>query len=499
MNNAIQDSNQDTIPNESQSQSSKKTPQEINLSLIHYILVSPFAALYIVGRALLDVLRLGVYWILWLCEQAGPRIDNWLFETVTESIPSRLGQLERWWNDRGLVWCRECIDYINKAVLPAVVTGVERGFGWFCSICAAINVGWTAACHTYTAIVNMHDWQALFLKIWRPLESFCYRTHRILVLVYRVCYSGAISLWEDIRSIYGGLSLVFDTVRSSWLAGKIIDAIRSGVAWSSANFQPVLDKLHKQVILPVLTISGVLAVYTVERIARVLESDGFRTRILRFRQALFSNLVWAVLDLLDMVKDINIWVGCLINTVVVPTVILFVQHLLPRLSKAHQRLRYVAIGVFENQVYPVWVRIYPHTRPLLELCHKICALAVSQDWIVERLGWLNKWAVSGCRRMIENVGPVVYSATEILSRCFWSVCEWMGSQAPLVAKAMEQMRRLVEELDWAGLQRDGLAVYWVVYDAVSVQSDLLFGSLERALTTCELEQSTAKSKGSKQL
>ncbi|KAI9021764.1 hypothetical protein CLU79DRAFT_753109 [Phycomyces nitens] len=471
----------------SESQSPKDDVREANISLMHYILVSPIAALYIVGRALLDVLRLGVYWILWLCEQSVPHIDDWLFKTVTESIPLAISRLEEWWDVNGSVLLRNSAEYINTTALPAIVAGIERGFGWLYSIGMTIYGLWNM-CDMYIA-ANMDDWKRMLVKLWEPLEMLLLRASRILVLVYTGCYYGAISLWQDIRWASSVIPYVVSYIGSSWIATKITKTIQSGTVWVYGHVWPVLAKLGKQAILPVLDIAGILAVRGVEWIESIVESRGFRNRLLHFRQTMFSNVVWAVLDGLELVKDINIWVGYLITTMVVPTVILLVQHLLPRLSKAHHRLQYMAIGVLQNHLYPLWVQMYPYVQqPLMDVWHKIGTLVMPLKWIV-LLNWSGR-VIAVFQELFERARPGMAFLLDRIRSWGADMCGWLESQAPLLAKAMEQIWGLVKEWDWAGLQSDFLAVYWVMYNAVSVQSDLLFGSLERALGTWALEQST---------
>ncbi|KAI8367602.1 uncharacterized protein BYT42DRAFT_504479 [Radiomyces spectabilis] len=463
-----------------------------NLSIAHYILAAPVATFYIAGRALYDLIKFGLFRLLWLGEQLAPKLDAWLFHTVTVLLPNKVEAAESWWERRGKLIMADAQRTMQERFLPTTVRIIEH-------TCIALYKGYLVLeqcmVRTYRCwrqFYEKHDWRQLALDLadvwytnfWIPVSHGLSRLYNLSRVIYRGCLDIAISLWQDIQ----------------WLFTVIVPAIelfiRSTTAWTwvTSTVQHIYTQALSAIrrLHPIYVFLHTLSLQLLDTIVKALHSHTFQRRLLSFRQFLGSHTVWLLCEALAMMGDTMHGAEWITVHFITPTVMVFMAHVLPRLSVAYKQLRDTTVALYEKYLCLAWTAVYPYLQqPWQYMIHSLYGI------LMPVLGFLQ--SLYTCS--INTINRAVYSMMPLGTAVLFQVASWcqqwsdqlkqtLEKQLPVVYRGVHVSYEWVYSHDWQGLADDLIAVLMAIRSIAYEQCQLVYSSLERTVHQWAKEQAS---------
>ncbi|KAI9499524.1 hypothetical protein BDB00DRAFT_866397 [Zychaea mexicana] len=475
-----------------QKQTEKPTTQKQQLSIVHYVLAMPLAAVYIVARALLDCIRGSVFWTLWFIEKSAPMIDAWLFDKVTVWLPAKYAQCEQWWTTRGVHVCYETQQYALYTAIPATIhcidhlfIGIVHFYRWTHKISIQFGDAWQR-------FAKQHDWKQLASDmanvwtavVWKPTVWTVYRFYRLGVLLYYGSQQVLRSIKNDLTWL---ATIALPTIWSFIKATRMYDWVSRSASWTSMQMKWVVARALEQVALPLLRNARCGIITTVDFIASVIESHGFQTRLQKMRTVFFSNVVWLIEE----------QAGFFTNNVelLMPCIAYFTNEIMPSLAKAYKRLTTMLWAFYIRQIRPALISAYFFVQPTIIAYYRFVSDTVSDPIIAV---WMFAQSVSsriwvavqlhGHHTLAASIRSIQQSAnhTWLLSKQLYVYLTlWIEKHAPYILDVFSKAWELAVSNGWALVQLDTTEMKdWVVK-----VSAMTFESLERTLSEWIKEQS----------
>lgn len=472
----------------------KQEKKEIeNLSLAHYILVTPFAALYIICKALIDTIRYSLYYILWSCEKSIPLIDDWLFEKVTITLPTKYNDFTQWWIEEGQPKYNHFKAHFRDNTLPSIVENLELFFTKVYEMSCIIQSCMLDFIEAWKRFVQRHDWKQLatdlsniaFIIFWNPLVWIVTRTFSLGRLIYYGMRSATISIKNDITWISTVLiPTVYNYISSTVIAKKLC----SGTIKLMEGIQKVTVNVYRHLLVPTIGRSMNLVVNTIDRVLVVLlQSKTLQEKVKAIYRYAMPNLVWTIFECSSLVTEILTWVHLVFTQVVHPAYILFMRHVVPCLAIAYQSI--IVQWMFELHLYPAWLAIYPYLNaPLFwSYTHLISPVVNNLYSVVTSIThYVTQYQLAQLRVLMAKVVAVTQAV-------YGGICSWLSRQAPILSNMIGKLSQMVaNSCDWNGLSKDALLLANLFYDWISVHSNKIYLSLERTLTVWAEEQEENK-------
>ncbi|KAI7891725.1 uncharacterized protein EV154DRAFT_507025 [Mucor mucedo] len=462
------------------------------LSLAHYILVSPFAAIYILGRVILDAIRYSLYYAIWWCEKSMPYIDDWLYDTMTIWVPQKYNQLESWWVRKGKPGFILRKQYFLNETLPTVVEHCEI------TMVKAYQIGCIVASSAQDFIdawkrfVQRHDWRQLVTDlsdvactvIWNPSVWIVTRSIRLAKLVYHGLRSASISIRDDILWVS---TVILPSIYNYMATTRLAKLLIRGLQTLTRGIHYVCLGVHGYLLVPTLGRFLTWLVKSIDLLILLLQDHTLQQRLWRVYQWTAPNLVWSLVEVGEIVTDIARWMQVAYVELLQPAYVLFMKRVVPRLAIAYQEI--VVRWVYELHLYPAWVNIYPYlngpllwaytnlTVPVLNGVYRCVASVsayVTQHSLVKLQAFLSM-AIEISVRYSQTVYTIVQS--------------WLIRQAPVLSSLIQKSYTLmINACDWNGLRQDTLIIISQLYTWTSHQSDMIYLSLERSLSNWAKEQ-----------
>ncbi|KAG1471076.1 hypothetical protein G6F56_002330 [Rhizopus delemar] len=422
-----------------------------NVSLVHYILVTPFAAFYVIVRLLFDTVRYGLYYSLWYLEKSWPQIDDWLFETITIRLPRRLEQLETYWTEIGRPTILSYQARFLKHWLPRSAEVVEvvclRIYQFGCAVQRLL----VAMAVVWRRFVESHDWQRLAKDMGEALEGIAINLWRLGELGYRGCHQAIMSIKADIIWLASWVLPILDWlfIVGEWMAVRL-EVMVGPMLW-----------IRDTLVAPTLGRALVVCLKTIDRLLLMVQRNShLLERIYRF---LAPHLVWICLDFWKMGTDLWALTKKAFKEIE-PAFGLFLKHLLPRLSVAYRKLRERLWCLLA----PIWNLVVPYLQ-------RLCGPVVYgiQIACIEVVGWL--WL---CLPTLQAVAARCLVMATCCARWIYSMSQqWLARQAPVLSRLLQQ----IYDYDWQGCNQVIMSMILVTYQWVSDQLQLIYSSLERSL------------------
>ncbi|KAI8080915.1 hypothetical protein BDF21DRAFT_418040 [Thamnidium elegans] len=463
-----------------------------DLSLAHYILVAPFAALYILGRIILDTVRYTLYFVIWSCEKSIPHIDDWLFDKVTIWLPKKCNELEQWWICKGKPSIAAYSHHFQHDTLPAIIRNTETFFETSYRIGCIVSSAMQDFIDAWKRFTQRHDWHQLttdlgniaYIVVWSPLVWVVTRSVRLAKLVYSGLRSAAISIQGDVVWIY---STLIPTVYDYMITTRLAQWIFIGILSVAKGTQYACIALHQYVLVPTLGRFLTWLVKSIDQAILLLQDHTIQQKLHRIYKWMAPNLVWTILEFSRVFLEIVKWAHSVCIHLLYPAYTLFMKRVLPSLAIAYQKI--VIHWGYELHLYPAWLKVYPYLNtPLLwayinlavPLLNGIYTFVASTSSHVTRL-------------LLVKLQIILNKAIEIsIFYSQWSyriIQSWLLKQAPVLSEMIQNSYQIfINAYDWDSLKQDTLSLCTTLYDWIQVQSNLMYLSIERSLSTWVKEQ-----------
>lgn len=467
----------------------KQTKEVENLSLTHYILVTPFAALYIICRAIIDTIRYSLYYLLWSCEKSVPLIDDWLFEKVTITLPTKYNDFTQWWTEEGQPKYNHFKEHFRDNTLPSVVKNLELLFLKLYEISCVVQSCALDFIEAWKRFVQRHDWKQLaadlsdiaFTIFWNPLVWTVTRTLNLGRLIYHGLRSATMSMKNDVTWICTVLiPTVYNYISSTVIAKKLCSGtikLMDGIQWIAVN-------TYQHLLVPTVGRFMNLLVNIIDRVLVVLlQSQTIQEKLKTIYRYTMPNLVWIIFECSSLVTEILTWVHLVFTQVVRPAYTLFMRHVVPRLAIAYQSI--IVRWIFELHLYPAWLTIYPYLNaPLFwSYAHLILPVVNNLYSVVTSIThYVTQYQLAQLQVLLNKVVAV----TQVV---YGGICTWLLRQAPILSNTLRKLSQMIiNSCDWNGLSQDALLLANMFYNWISVHSNKIYLSLERSLTVWVEEQ-----------
>lgn len=463
-----------------------------NLSLAHYILVSPFAAIYILGRAILDAIRYSFYFVLWWCEKSVPYIDDWLFDKATIWIPNKYNQLESWWISTGKPGFVSHKQQFQQQTLPILIENLELFFKKTYQVGCIVASSIQDFINAWKRFTQRHDWRQLatdlsnvaYTVIWNPSVWIVTRSIRLATLVYRGLRAAAVSIRDDviwisttlIPSMYNytiSTRLVKQCITSTTKLIKVIEQVCLGI--------------HVYLLIPTLGRFLTWLVKSIDQLILLLQDNTLQQRLTRIYRFTAPHLTWILFELGGIATDIATWMHLVFVQVLYPAYALFMKRVVPRLAIAYQKV--VIHWGYELHIYPAWLIIYPYMNtPLLWAYTHLTVPMLNgiYTFVVSISSFVTEHLVVKLQILFSKMIEISWSS----SQWMYNVAQtWLIKQAPVLSGLIQTLYTLmINSCDWEGLKQDTWLIVSELYDWTSKQSNVLYFSLERSLSAWAKEQ-----------
>ncbi|KAI9273179.1 hypothetical protein EDC94DRAFT_594092 [Helicostylum pulchrum] len=463
-----------------------------DLSLAHYILVTPFAALYILGRVILDTVRYSVYFVIWSCERSIPHIDDWLFDKVTIWLPKKYSELEQWWIYKGKPSVAAYSHHFQHATLPAIIKNTETFFETGYRIGCTVSSATQDFIDAWKRFTQRHDWHQLttdlgnvaYIVIWAPLVWVVIRSVRLANLVYSGLRSVAISVQGDVVWI---CSTLIPAVYDYMITTRLAQWIYIGILSAGKGMRSTCLALHQYVLVPTLGRFLIWLVKSIDQAILLLQDHTIQQKLHRIYKWMAPKIVWTILEFSGVFLEIVKWAHSVCIQLLYPAYRLFMKRVLPSLAIAYQKI--VVHWGYELHLYPAWVKVYPYLNtPLLwaytnvtvPLLNGVYTFVASISNHVTRL-------------LLVKLQIILNKAIEIsIFYSQWSyriTQSWLLKQAPVLSEIIQNSYQVfLNACDWDSLKQDTVALCTDLYDWIQVQSNLVYLSIERSLSSWVKEQ-----------
>ncbi|OBZ84828.1 hypothetical protein A0J61_07120 [Choanephora cucurbitarum] len=478
-------------------QKSNNTPPPPSIekvSLVHYILVSPFTVVYLIGRIVLDIVRYSLYYSLWSCEKALPLVDDWLYDFCTITLPRTYNQTEAWWIESGKPKCIQIKQYTHNHVIPLTVNGLEVFFITIYHASCTVKNSLVDLKRAWDRFVQRHDWHQLASDLLDIAHKTCW-----VPFVWTVS-----RLYDLSRIVYGGFSSVIISIvqECQWFAMIALPSTAQYIAstrlakgtyrascYIGQGIQRSCLYLSTYVLQPTVGRLLTWTVKLIDKIILILQENTFQEKLARWYRFVSPAIVWTLMELDLWLINLISGIALLNRELIVPAYRLFVKHVMPKLSLAYTTMVDYVDQWTKLYLYPVWAKIYPHlNRPLYWTYRHIAipayakvynAFTILQSYLTQQLA--NQiWA--GCLKSYEFVSfytVQLYQITQL----------WLNKQAPILAGVMYQTFQWIKSMGcWKMMTEDLIALSNEMYSFISTQSNLIYLSLERSLTTWANDQ-----------
>ncbi|KAI8056502.1 uncharacterized protein B0P05DRAFT_575191 [Gilbertella persicaria] len=463
-----------------------KPSSKDKVSLVHYILVSPFAAFYIIVRIMLDTIRYSLYYFLWSCEKSIPYIDDWLYDFCTKILPYKYSQTKAWWMTVGKPKYIQYKQYTRGHLVPATIHGLEVSFITLYKAGCILKTEWMGFVGAWHRFIQRYDWHQLVLDLsnigyrtcWVPFTWIVSRSYRLCFVIYTGLHSTATSIIQEIQWVLTvALPSMYHYMASTRLAKVISVAfilIKQYVQWTCFS-------ISQYVLKPTIGRCLVWTVKVIDKIISLLQQNTIQEKLTKYYRLLAPSMVWVLNDLSSLIKDIISAALVLYSQLVLPAYRLFIKHIIPRLSIAYKSMTHRLYQWLESYLYPVWSQLSPYlNKPLYWIylsAHTV--LSVLQKHLTQQL--VNQiWTL--CSRLFGLVSIYTLRSYEITQ-------PWLIEQAPRLANLIQQLLISIKSMcDWQSLSKDLTTLINILYDWIAEQSNLIYLSLERSLTNWAKEQ-----------
>ncbi|KAI8088777.1 uncharacterized protein BX664DRAFT_358420 [Halteromyces radiatus] len=462
----------------------KHTDQIPALPLTQYILMIPMAVFYLVGRFLMDMVRLCLYHIIYKAEQKAPVVDAWLFDKVTVWLPQKYEQADNWWTTQGRPKWHQWQHELIYHTIPTTINYMDYFFAHVYNLYQTLAEELGKLSVALQTFREKHDWRQLgldlgnmmYFLVWQPCVFIVMHTYTLSVLFYQGCRSGLVSTWKDIQWLF------------TQCIPHVIDWARETRGWiwfnnirrrCQASIMKLTIKLVAIVSLWIQQL-GSYGIWIVESLfAWIGSSDWIRKQWKHLHYATLGYGIWICGEIVVLMQTMQY---CVDNGLV-PLGQAFMNHVLPRLSDGYQRLLLETGMIYIRYVQPkaqiVVVWLGKMVIPLsLFLERYYLVILSSLKFFVIGLNWN---------------GIMNTSATII--RYFHSVLLWF-TRSPRFKKLLDFIyhqgvifisngwKKMIGDLDWSRLIFAAEQIYVIIQE----QGSLLFASLERTLNDWKQRQ-----------
>ncbi|KAI8642765.1 hypothetical protein BD408DRAFT_415894 [Parasitella parasitica] len=467
------------------------------VSLAHYILVAPFAALYIVGRATIDTVRYGLYYLIWACERALPHLDDWLFEFVTVIIPKAFASMELWWTDQGRPACTCCYAYVQQHIIPGTVHGLEVVFvGCYKGMCA-IQTASMRFIAAWRIFVDRHDWRQLvtdlsdiaFETCWVPAARISARAIHLCKISWAGVRAMAISIAEDIKwTCTVAIPAVYRYVISLRITHACYYGLVAATEGARWGFVCVNDYLLAPTIGRLLT----FLVRSIDSLILLLQQRTIHEKLKRLYRLVAPNAVWMLADCVAIINGLCVASLLVYDELLRPAYHLFMKHIMPCLTIAYTAAATNLAKWYNVHFYPAWLVIYPYLNAPLLWMHTNLTLPIWRQAYHIAASMIN-YITQHLSAQLWNLCAKIAAMTLAYAQSVYSFIRlWLLKQAPALASLVHlSYETVIQVCDWNALQQEIKATVSFVYDSVSDQAKMVYSSLERSLSSWADEQQSA--------
>jgi hypothetical protein len=487
-NKAILKDEKTTVPS-----SKSSTPTE-KLSLAHYILVTPFAALYIVGRVIIDTIRFSIYYTIWSCEKTLPHLDDWLFEFATIFIPKAYNRTELWWAERGKPACIRYYAYTQQHIVPYTIHGLEVFFIGTYKVMCAIQTIIVEFIATWKRFVDRHDWHQLAIDLsdiayktcWVPTAWIVTRTIHLCKITYVGVRAMVTSIANELKWICMiAVPSVYNYVASTRLAqftyrGLII--VAEGAQWGCVC-------LNEYLLTPTIGRFLTFLVRSIDSLILLLQQRTIQEKLERIYRLVAPHVVSMFMDCAAIINDFIVGSYHVYKELVFPTYKLFMKHVMPRLTIAYKAAAANLAGWYNAHIYPAWLLIYPYLNAPLLWMYTNLTLPVYRE-VYNIVATFISYITQHLSAQLWNLGAKLVVMTRVYAQYIYSFIQfWLLKQAPVLAGFIQSSyEKIIQVCDWGALQQDIVSTISIMYNWISKQSNLIYYSLERSLSSWAEEQ-----------
>lgn len=467
------------------------------LGILHYILMFPFATIYVFVRGAIHFTRTLLYSLLWYLEKSAPTIDAWLFEKVTVWLPAKINQAKTWWNIRGIHHWKATRNYVRETTIPALITGIENTFFAIKRFYEFLRRLGVALQKLWHSIAHSHDWRQLALgtaEIWMifiwPLVTYiAAKLHGIAMLVY----VGSI---RTIKAILEDIVWISTTVLPA--ACHYLASTRAVGALQRACH--LLGYYMRRILALLAPVTGIIqqsTIATIDYLVRILQSEKFLKQWHTFERNLRAQTFWFLGEIFAFIISLGDLTRSFIDHALIPCIIFTRRELYPYLQATYEYLVDILQPLYSHLAAYFWRRVYPFLIPLYRQISEFASAPMKALWTISCDFASKSWnamaiyAFALLRITTNTLIHVAASITPFVKDAFSIVLSSVESHAPkllgVLHSAFEQTVDFVSSLIHNDLQ-----VFTNAFrEWLTIQSELLFASLERILAAWFQEQTSS--------
>ncbi|KAI7902068.1 uncharacterized protein BX663DRAFT_511647 [Cokeromyces recurvatus] len=467
-----------------QQQPTEKPKTNSTASLIHYVLVTPFAALYIMGRLLIDTIRYSLFYIIWSCERSIPYIDDWLFDFVTLSIPHTYSQIEEWWKQRGKPVCIHYVVLFKQNAIPSIIQWLEAFFITIYKVCCTVQISILQFIAAWKKFINRHDWHQLVYDLSTLAYNTCWvplmRVAHLSILVYKGIHAIIISIKNEIEWI---CKVILPNMYNYLISTQLAHFTYQSFILISHYCEWMFKWINDSILVPII---GRLLTGTVKSIDRLvillLEQHTIQKKIEKMYQAMAPYLVWIVLELSNLLMDILKGTMYIYHKLIYPSYLLFAKHVRPHLAHIYTMFMVRLSQWYHIYLEPLWYsylspfiyRVYMSLLMIMPIYHKLHNTIITLTTYITKQSWI----------YIQIISNKVFVVSVAYTEKIYHVIQiFLIEQAPTLSKILQKFyENIIHFYDWNELRRDITTAISTLYDWISEQSNLIYLSLERSLT-----------------
>ncbi|KAF7723118.1 SWI SNF, matrix associated, actin dependent regulator of chromatin, sub b, member 1 [Apophysomyces ossiformis] len=463
--------------------------QHAKLTWIHYILVSPMAALYILVRGALDLARFVLFRMLWYGEQSLPMIDAWLFEKVTVWLPQKIEQLAVWWETYGVDSWERCQAVVVAEGSRMLILLVEQAVTCLWMLFKLVQRITVWLCEVWQLLRDACDWkqrakdalQVYKIYFHEPCLSFTMRIQRLIALFMEACYQTALGVLEDVIWFVSFTGNCCHHVFVTFL----YDPFYHMAAWMHMQFQRRKEQSVMWFHLTTLYLAA-KSVDAFEYGMDIVRSEAFQRNYMRLQRLFWSRFVWIIHETLDLAEGFQMTLETTVVHFLKPAMEVFVHAILPQLSDAYGKAAAIIRLLFMEHFYPTWVWTIRHfAGPLSVLWAFVTHFSQilwACTWPIVNTLWEQVVSMAGVMATVSKYWMV---RTYGIGSIFYNeLAEMVKENTPAVAQIfLAWAERIVASVDWSGLQSDFVLMVMTLQEAATTQFNLLLMSLERTLNT----------------
>lgn len=463
-----------------------------DLSLAHYILVTPFAALYILVRAIFDAVRYTLYFVIWSCEKAIPHLDDWLYHTMTVWVPAKYNAIEQWWIHKGQPGLIASVQHFKQEKIPVIIENMEAFFKVVYRIGCIVSSATNDFIHAWKRFTERHDWRQLatdlgnvaYTVLWSPLAWVVTRSIRLAKLVYGGLRSAAISIQSDVVWIY---SILIPTVYDYMISTRLAHWAHVGTRKLVKALQSICLGIHEYLIVPTLGRFLTWLVRSIDQLILLLQNHTIQQRLHRIYKSMAPNLVWTVFEFSHVFLEVIKWAHTVCVQLLYPAYKLFMKRVLPRLAIAYQKI--VIHWAYQLHLYPAWLKVYPYLNaPLLWAYTNVTVPLLNQIYIL--VASISNYVT---RHLLVKLQIILNMAIEISilysQQSYQILQSWLLKQAPVLSQIIyNSYQRFLNMCDWVALRQETWLIASSLYESIQFNANQIYLSIERSLNAWAKEQ-----------